>query len=69
MLYLCQDDGETTDITEIITKCSAHEARLLMEHFLSKTIELVIFRYFVVALKFSTLKPTLNTCGFYFLES
>ncbi|CAB3988481.1 Kinesin KIF21A [Paramuricea clavata] len=35
-----EEGGETTEITEVITKCSTHEARLLMEHFLNKTIEL-----------------------------
>ncbi|XP_028393675.1 kinesin-like protein KIF21A isoform X2 [Dendronephthya gigantea] len=35
-----EDGGETTEITEVITSCSTHEARLLMEHFLNKTIQL-----------------------------
>jgi hypothetical protein len=40
-LFIFQEGGETTEITEVITKCSTHEARLLMEHFLNKTIQLV----------------------------
>lgn len=35
-----EEEGETTEITEAITKCSTTESKLLMEHFLTKAIEL-----------------------------